>query len=35
LDLQLPIKIVDELAETIVESTGILDLASGEIATWC
>jgi len=31
LDLQLPIKIVDELAETIVESTGILDLASGEI----
>lgn len=31
MDLQLPIKIVDELSETVVESTGILDLASGEI----
>lgn len=31
MDLQLPIKIVDELTESVVESTGILDLASGEI----
>jgi hypothetical protein len=30
-DLKLSIKIVDELAESVVESTGILDLASGEI----
>jgi hypothetical protein len=31
LDLKLPIKIVDEMSEDVVESTGILDLASGEI----
>jgi hypothetical protein len=30
-DLKLPITIVDELTETIVKSSGILDLASGEI----
>jgi hypothetical protein len=30
-DLKLPIKIVDELTETVIESIGILDLASGEI----
>ena len=31
MDLQLPIRITDELAEAVIESTGILDLASGEI----
>lgn len=31
MDLKLPIKIFDELSETIVKSTGMLDLASGEI----
>ncbi|MEK8045110.1 MAG: hypothetical protein CFE46_05015 [Burkholderiales bacterium PBB6] len=31
MDLKLPIKIVDELADEVIESTGILDLASGEI----
>jgi hypothetical protein len=31
LDLKLPIRITDELAESIVESSGMLDLASGEI----
>jgi hypothetical protein len=31
MDLQLPIVIVDELAETVVKSTALLDLASGEI----
>jgi hypothetical protein len=30
-DLKLPITIVDELTESIVNSTGTLDLASGEI----
>ena len=30
-DLKLPIKIFDELAESVIESTGMLDLASGEI----
>jgi hypothetical protein len=30
-DLKLPITIVDELSESVIESTGILDLASGEI----
>jgi hypothetical protein len=30
-DLKLPIVINDELTEIIVESTGVLDLASGEI----
>jgi hypothetical protein len=30
-DLKLPIKIIDELNEGVVESTGVLDLASGEI----
>ncbi|GAA0751945.1 hypothetical protein GCM10009107_25240 [Ideonella azotifigens] len=30
-DLKLPIKIIDELAESVIESTGVLDLASGEI----
>lgn len=32
MDLKLPIVIVDELADTVVRSTGILDLASGEIS---
>lgn len=31
MDLQVPIQIVDELSETLVHSTGSLDLASGEI----
>ena len=31
MDLQLPIVIVDELAETVIKSTATLDLASGEI----
>ena len=31
MDLKLPIKIFDELSETVIESTGMLDLASGEI----
>lgn len=31
MDLKLPITIVDELTESIVKSSGILDLASGEI----
>ena len=31
MDLKLPIRIVDELADFVVESTGLLDLASGEI----
>lgn len=31
MDLKVPIKISDELSEDIVESTGVLDLASGEI----
>ncbi|MFM2343174.1 MAG: hypothetical protein RLZZ592_2827 [Pseudomonadota bacterium] len=31
MDLKLPIVIVDELADTLVKSTGILDFASGEI----
>ncbi|MBK6863109.1 MAG: hypothetical protein IPG91_05780 [Ideonella sp.] len=31
MDLKLPIRITDELAESVVESTGMLDLASGEI----
>jgi hypothetical protein len=31
LDLKLPIKIYDELTEDVIESTGILDLASGDI----
>jgi hypothetical protein len=31
LDLKLPIRITDELADSVVESTGLLDLASGEI----
>ncbi len=31
MDLQLPIVIVDELAESVVKSTAVLDLASGEI----
>lgn len=30
-DLKLPIKIFDELTESIIQSSGILDLASGEI----
>jgi hypothetical protein len=30
-DLKLPIKIVDELAEEVIHATGMLDLASGEI----
>ncbi len=31
MDLKLPIVIHDELLDSIVESTGVLDLASGEI----
>ncbi len=31
MDLKLPISIIDELTESIVKSTGTLDLASGEI----
>lgn len=31
MDLKLPIAIFDELTESIVKSTGLLDLASGEI----
>ena len=31
MDLKLPITIFDELLESIVKSSGILDLASGEI----
>jgi len=31
MDLQLPIVIVDELADTVVKSSAVLDLASGEI----
>src|SRR5258706_15665573 len=31
MDLKLPIKIFDELTEEVIESTGVLDLASGEI----
>jgi hypothetical protein len=31
MDLKLPITIFDELADSVIESTGMLDLASGEI----
>ena len=31
MDLKLPIRILDELEDTVIESTGVLDLASGEI----
>lgn len=31
MDLKLPIKIFDELSDSIIQSTGMLDLASGEI----
>ena len=31
MDLELPIRIFDELSESVIESTGLLDLASGEI----
>ena len=31
MDLKLPITIIDELNDSIVKSTGMLDLASGEI----
>ncbi len=31
MDLQLPIVIIDELAESVIRSTATLDLASGEI----
>lgn len=31
MDLKLPIKMFDELDESVIESTGMLDLASGEI----
>jgi hypothetical protein len=30
-DLKVPIKLADEMGDEIVESTGLLDLASGEI----
>jgi hypothetical protein len=30
-DLKLPIRIHDELTESVIEATGMLDLASGEI----
>jgi len=32
MDLKLPITIHDELSEDVIEATGILDLASGEIS---
>ena len=31
MDLKLPIVILDELTETVIKSTGMLDLASGDI----
>jgi hypothetical protein len=31
MDLQLPIVVIDEMAETVVKSNALLDLASGEI----
>lgn len=31
MDLKLPIRIFDELDDLVIESTGVLDLASGEI----
>ncbi len=31
MDLKLPIRIFDELEDLVIESTGVLDLASGEI----
>lgn len=31
MDLQLPIVVVDEMADTVVKATATLDLASGEI----
>lgn len=31
MDLKLPIVIIDELTESVIRSTGTLDLASGEI----
>ena len=31
MDLKVPIALFDELAETVIKSTGLLDLASGEI----
>lgn len=31
MDLKVPIKISDEVADEVIESTGLLDLASGEI----
>ncbi len=31
MDLKVPIAILDELSESVIESTGLLDLASGEI----
>ena len=31
MDLKLPIRIFDELADSVIESSGLLDLASGEI----
>ncbi len=32
MDLKVPITIADELTEEVIEGTGLLDLASGEIA---
>jgi len=32
MDLKLPIKIHDELSDEVIEATGVLDLASGEIS---
>lgn len=31
MDLQLPIRIQDELSDDVIEATGLLDLASGDI----
>ena len=31
MDLKVPIKIVDELSDEVISSTGLLNLASGEI----
>lgn len=33
MNLMVPIKLFDELSESVIESTGTLDLASGEIRT--
>ena len=34
MDLKLPITLHDELADEVIDATGILDLASGEISQY-